>query len=82
MSSISEGLQYIVSIARTLGSCAELLLLHFSSFTIGRRLEATVVSEEEKLLLPSVPYTPSDACPVSAIPSQVITVCAPKETRR
>lgn len=67
---------------RSLGSCAELLLLHFSSFTIGRRLEVTVGSEEEKLLQPSVPYTPSDACPVSSIPSHVITVSAPKDTPR
>uniref|UniRef100_A0A4W6FMT7 RNA helicase n=1 Tax=Lates calcarifer TaxID=8187 RepID=A0A4W6FMT7_LATCA len=44
--------------AKSLGSCAELLLLHFSSFTIGRRLDVTVGSEEENLLQPSVPYTP------------------------
>uniref|UniRef100_A0A3Q3JG10 RNA helicase n=1 Tax=Monopterus albus TaxID=43700 RepID=A0A3Q3JG10_MONAL len=34
----------------SLGTCAELLLLHFSSFTIGRHLEVTVCSTEENLL--------------------------------
>uniref|UniRef100_A0A4W6FNH5 RNA helicase n=1 Tax=Lates calcarifer TaxID=8187 RepID=A0A4W6FNH5_LATCA len=65
-----------------LGSCAELLLLHFSSFTIGRRLDVTVGSEEENLLQPSVPYTPCDACPVPVISTHVITVSAPKEQPR
>ncbi|XP_019933843.2 RNA helicase Mov10l1 isoform X1 [Paralichthys olivaceus] len=68
--------------AKSLGSCAELLLLHFSSFTIGRRLEVTVGSEEENLLQPSVPYTPSDACSLPAAPTQVITVCASKGPQR
>uniref|UniRef100_A0AAQ6ANW8 Mov10 like RISC complex RNA helicase 1 n=1 Tax=Amphiprion ocellaris TaxID=80972 RepID=A0AAQ6ANW8_AMPOC len=67
---------------RSLGSCAELLLLHFSSFTIGRRLEVTVGSEEENQLHPSVPYSQSNAPPVSATPSHVITVSAPKDTPR
>uniref|UniRef100_A0AAY5L7A0 RNA helicase n=1 Tax=Esox lucius TaxID=8010 RepID=A0AAY5L7A0_ESOLU len=39
--------------SRTIGRCAELLLLRFSSFTIGRLLEVTVVSKEESLLQPS-----------------------------
>uniref|UniRef100_A0A7N6ARA9 RNA helicase n=1 Tax=Anabas testudineus TaxID=64144 RepID=A0A7N6ARA9_ANATE len=60
-------------LCRSLGSCAELLLLHFSTFTIGRRLEVTVGSEEENLLQPTMPYTPSDACPVQTIPTHVIT---------
>ncbi|XP_071350088.1 RNA helicase Mov10l1 isoform X2 [Trachinotus anak] len=68
--------------AKILGSCAELLLLHFSSFTIGRRLEVTVGSEEEDLLQPSVPYTPSDACLVPALPTHVITISAPKDKPR
>ncbi|TKS73686.1 RNA helicase [Collichthys lucidus] len=68
--------------AKSLGSCAELLLLHFSSFTIGRRLEVTVGSEEENLLQPCAPYSPSDLCPVSAVPTHVITVSAPKDTPR
>ncbi|KAF3688597.1 RNA helicase Mov10l1 [Channa argus] len=68
--------------AKSLGSCAELLLLHFSSFTIGRRLEVTVKSEEGNMLQPCVPYTPIDACPVSAIPTHVITVTAPKHYPR
>ncbi|XP_023132929.2 RNA helicase Mov10l1 [Amphiprion ocellaris] len=67
---------------KSLGSCAELLLLHFSSFTIGRRLEVTVGSEEENQLHPSVPYSQSNAPPVSATPSHVITVSAPKDTPR
>ena len=69
-------------ILRTLGSCAELLLLHFSSFTIGRRLEVTVGSEEENLLQPCVPYTPSEASRAPAKPAHVVTVCAPKDTPR
>ncbi|XP_062277505.1 RNA helicase Mov10l1 [Scomber scombrus] len=68
--------------AKSLGSCAELLLLHFSSFVIGRRLEVTVGSEEENLLQPSVPYSPSDARPVSTTPGHVITVSAPKDAPR
>lgn len=67
---------------RSLGSCAELLLLHFSSFTIGRRLEVTVGSEEGNLLQPSVPYSPSDVRQVSMIPGHVVTVSAPKEPPR
>uniref|UniRef100_A0A7N6AM39 RNA helicase n=1 Tax=Anabas testudineus TaxID=64144 RepID=A0A7N6AM39_ANATE len=70
-----ERLSVIVACqAKSLGSCAELLLLHFSTFTIGRRLEVTVGSEEENLLQPTMPYTPSDACPVQTIPTHVITV--------
>uniref|UniRef100_A0A8D3C2Z9 RNA helicase Mov10l1 n=1 Tax=Scophthalmus maximus TaxID=52904 RepID=A0A8D3C2Z9_SCOMX len=59
---------------RSLGSCSELLLLHFASFTIGRRLEVTVGSEEENLLQPFLPYMPTNTRPAAAIPSQVITV--------
>ncbi|XP_051553163.1 RNA helicase Mov10l1 [Myxocyprinus asiaticus] len=62
--------------AKSLGHSAELLLLHFSSFTIGRRLEVLVSSSEESLLKPSAPY-----CPVTALPQQqhvqVLTVTAP-----
>uniref|UniRef100_UPI0037E73AEA RNA helicase Mov10l1 n=1 Tax=Semicossyphus pulcher TaxID=241346 RepID=UPI0037E73AEA len=68
--------------AKSLGSCAELLLLHFSHFTIGRRLEVTVGSEEESLLQPSVPYSPGDARQVSTMPTHVITVSAPKDPPR
>uniref|UniRef100_A0A8C4HGL1 RNA helicase n=1 Tax=Dicentrarchus labrax TaxID=13489 RepID=A0A8C4HGL1_DICLA len=60
--------------AKSLGTCAEMLLLHFSSFTIGRRLEVTVGSEEENLLQPSEPFSPIDARPVPTMPSHVITV--------
>uniref|UniRef100_A0A3B4FG75 Mov10 like RISC complex RNA helicase 1 n=1 Tax=Pundamilia nyererei TaxID=303518 RepID=A0A3B4FG75_9CICH len=68
--------------SRSLGTCAELLLLHFSSFTIGRRLEVTVRSECEDVLKPSVPYAPTDSRPVAAKSSHVITVAAPKITPR
>uniref|UniRef100_A0A671YK80 Mov10 like RISC complex RNA helicase 1 n=1 Tax=Sparus aurata TaxID=8175 RepID=A0A671YK80_SPAAU len=57
------------TLLRSLGSCAELLLLRFSTFTIGRRLEVTVGSEEGNLLQPSVPYSPSDVRQVSAMPA-------------
>lgn len=67
---------------RSMGTCAELLLLHFSAFTIGRRLEVTVSSKEESLLQPSIPYSPSDMYPSSAMPSHVITVSAPKPPPR
>nr|XP_040019755.1 RNA helicase Mov10l1 [Gasterosteus aculeatus aculeatus] len=68
--------------AKILGSCAELLLLHFSSFTIGRRLEVTVGSKEENLLLPSVTYSSRDVRLVSTVPSNVVTVSAPKCAQR
>ncbi|XP_042352397.1 RNA helicase Mov10l1 isoform X2 [Plectropomus leopardus] len=72
--------------AKSLGSCAELLLLHFSLFTIGRRLEVTVGSQEESLLQPSAPYNtkegPKDGHLDSAMPAHVITVSAPKDKPR
>lgn len=67
---------------RSLGRCAELLLLHFSSFIIGRRLEVTVGSEEENLLLPSAVYCPNDDQPFSPKTSHVVTVSAPKDAPR
>uniref|UniRef100_A0A667WP26 RNA helicase n=1 Tax=Myripristis murdjan TaxID=586833 RepID=A0A667WP26_9TELE len=70
---------------RNLGSCAELLLLHFSSFTIGRRLEVTVGSKEESLLQPPTPYTPytaQDTHTGPTTPAHVITVSAPAATPR
>ncbi|XP_061891869.1 RNA helicase Mov10l1 isoform X2 [Entelurus aequoreus] len=70
--------------AKSLGSCDELLLLHFSSFIIGRRLEVTVCSEEERLLCPSAPYNPANAkhVPLPATPSHVITLTAPTDIFR
>ncbi|XP_067091219.1 RNA helicase Mov10l1 [Osmerus mordax] len=73
--------------AKNLGSCAELLLLHFSSFTIGRRLEVTVGSVEESLIQPSAPYSSALASPPQpALPTQaahVVTVTAgPGHTHR
>ncbi|KAL4640696.1 RNA helicase Mov10l1 [Arapaima gigas] len=49
--------------ARNLGRCTELLLLRFSKFIIGRRLEVVVSAEEEGFLQASTPY--SSAAPVS-----------------
>lgn len=63
---------------RSLGTCAELLLLHFSSFVLGRCLEVTVRCEEENLLLPCVPYCPDNAQQLPQEGSHVITVSAPK----
>ncbi|XP_017554882.1 RNA helicase Mov10l1 isoform X1 [Pygocentrus nattereri] len=63
--------------AKNLGRCAELLLLHFSSFTIGRRLEVSVSSAEESLLKPSAPYCPAVPLPQPQRHAQVITVMAP-----
>uniref|UniRef100_A0AAR2KHQ8 RNA helicase n=1 Tax=Pygocentrus nattereri TaxID=42514 RepID=A0AAR2KHQ8_PYGNA len=64
-------------LCRNLGRCAELLLLHFSSFTIGRRLEVSVSSAEESLLKPSAPYCPAVPLPQPQRHAQVITVMAP-----
>uniref|UniRef100_A0A8D3CVK1 RNA helicase n=1 Tax=Scophthalmus maximus TaxID=52904 RepID=A0A8D3CVK1_SCOMX len=74
--------QELVLWIQSLGSCSELLLLHFASFTIGRRLEVTVGSEEENLLQPFLPYMPTNTRPAAAIPSQVITVSVSKDTPR
>ncbi|CAM4596887.1 unnamed protein product [Leuciscus chuanchicus] len=63
--------------AKTLGRSAELLLLHFSSFTIARRLEVLVSCAEEGLLKPSMPYTALTAVPAQPKPVQVLTVTAP-----
>ncbi|XP_029951705.1 RNA helicase Mov10l1 [Salarias fasciatus] len=68
--------------AKSLGSCTELLVLHFTSFTIERRLEVTVGSESENLLQPSLPYTPSETRPASTLPSHVLTVTAPQGMKR
>ncbi|XP_056137671.1 RNA helicase Mov10l1 [Lampris incognitus] len=64
--------------AKNLGRCSELLLLHFSSFTIGRRLEVKVASKDECLLKPRAPYCPrNDALLASAPPTSMITIPAP-----
>ncbi|XP_054912271.1 RNA helicase Mov10l1 [Poeciliopsis prolifica] len=68
--------------AKSLGCCTELLLLHFSSFTIGRRLLVTVGSEDENLLKPSEVYCPSNVKVLSKAPSHVVTVSAPKDAPR
>ncbi|KAK0142880.1 RNA helicase Mov10l1 [Merluccius polli] len=64
--------------AKNMGGCSELLLLHFSSFTIGRRLEVTVGSQEERLLQPSSPFTYCDVrlAPTSTLPTRVVTVAS------
>ncbi|KAM9753147.1 RNA helicase Mov10l1 [Menidia menidia] len=82
---ISPGQRVPIAVAchaKSLGSCADLLLLHFVSFTIGRRLEVTVGSEAEKLLQPSQPYIPSDIRQLLKTPSHVITVAAPADAPR
>ncbi|XP_035258113.1 RNA helicase Mov10l1 [Anguilla anguilla] len=63
--------------AKNLGRCAEMLLLHFPLFTIGRRLEVTVHSAEERLLQPSAPYSPAAPAPRPDGPRQVVTVLPP-----
>uniref|UniRef100_A0A8B9JVV3 Mov10 like RISC complex RNA helicase 1 n=1 Tax=Astyanax mexicanus TaxID=7994 RepID=A0A8B9JVV3_ASTMX len=60
-----------------LGCCTELLLLHFSSFTIGRRLEVSVNSIEENLLKPSTTYCPVEPVPQPQYHAQVVRVMAP-----
>ncbi|KAG7270686.1 hypothetical protein CRUP_005353 [Coryphaenoides rupestris] len=63
--------------AKNIGGCSELLLLHFSSFTIGRRLEVKVGSKEARLLQPTSAVTKCEAplC-ASAPPARVVTVSA------
>ncbi|RVE71576.1 hypothetical protein OJAV_G00053290 [Oryzias javanicus] len=68
--------------AKSLGSCADLLLLRFSSFTIGRRLEVKVCCEDENLLKPSEPYALSDPRLTAPTASHVITMSAPRDTQR
>ncbi|MBN3305229.1 M10L1 helicase, partial [Amia calva] len=61
--------------AKSLGRCAEMLLLHFHSFTIRRRLEVVVTSTEESLLQPSSPYCPARPWDTPKLPAvQTITV--------
>uniref|UniRef100_A0A8B9JV92 RNA helicase n=1 Tax=Astyanax mexicanus TaxID=7994 RepID=A0A8B9JV92_ASTMX len=64
-------------LCRNLGCCTELLLLHFSSFTIGRRLEVSVNSIEENLLKPSTTYCPVEPVPQPQYHAQVVRVMAP-----
>lgn len=75
----NETVNFVTALCRNLGRCAELLLLHFSSFTIGRRLEVFVSSVEEELLKPCAPYCPAALLPTPAPhnPAQVVTVVAP-----
>ncbi|XP_035379560.1 RNA helicase Mov10l1 [Electrophorus electricus] len=68
--------------AKSLGRCRELLLLHFCSFTIGRRLEVVVNSAEESLLKPSAPYIPAQSLPPPQHPAKVVTVLAPAPPTR
>ncbi|XP_028814623.1 RNA helicase Mov10l1, partial [Denticeps clupeoides] len=72
---------------KNVGRCAELLLLHFHSFTIGRRLEVEVSSRQERLLHPSAPYNPAGQLlpqkkPQQQQPNHVVTVTAPPLTSR
>ncbi|KAK1166718.1 RNA helicase Mov10l1-like [Acipenser oxyrinchus oxyrinchus] len=52
--------------AKNLGRCRELLLLHFTSFSIGRLLVVRVQSEEESLILSSSPYVPANQLPAQS----------------
>ncbi|XP_055790486.1 RNA helicase Mov10l1 isoform X1 [Salvelinus fontinalis] len=67
--------------AKNLGRCAELLLLHFPSFSIGRRLEVTVGCKEESLLQPFAPYCPAAPLPLPQA-AQVVTVMAAHPPQR
>ncbi|XP_015237818.1 PREDICTED: putative helicase Mov10l1 isoform X1 [Cyprinodon variegatus] len=68
--------------AKSIGGCTELLLLHFSSFTIGRYLLVKVGSEDEDLLKPSQVYCPQNPVLLTKAASHVVTVSAPKVARR
>ncbi|XP_030220925.1 RNA helicase Mov10l1 isoform X2 [Gadus morhua] len=63
--------------AKNTGGCSELLLLHFPSFTIGRRLNVVVSRPEERLLQPSTPYASCDIRLAPDTTSRVVTVTAP-----
>uniref|UniRef100_A0A3Q2DML2 Helicase ATP-binding domain-containing protein n=1 Tax=Cyprinodon variegatus TaxID=28743 RepID=A0A3Q2DML2_CYPVA len=60
--------------AKSIGGCTELLLLHFSSFTIGRYLLVKVGSEDEDLLKPSQVYCPQNPVLLTKAASHVVTV--------
>uniref|UniRef100_A0A8C5D6Z8 RNA helicase n=2 Tax=Gouania willdenowi TaxID=441366 RepID=A0A8C5D6Z8_GOUWI len=78
-----ERLSLVISCQpKSLGSCTELLLLHFSSFIIGRRLDVTVSCEDENLLLPSAPYEMRETLPALSVESQVVKVSAPRDPPR
>lgn len=79
---IPPGQRISVTVAcssKTLGCCAELLLLHFSSFSIGRRLDIVVRSEDEALLKPCSPYSPVSRSDTAHLHHHVLTLSAPKE---
>ncbi|MBN3283558.1 M10L1 helicase, partial [Polyodon spathula] len=69
--------------AKNLGCCQELLLLHFTSFSIGRLLVVRVQSEEESLILASSPYVPANQLPAQPTRPQakkgitVLPACLP-----
>ncbi|XP_036375537.1 RNA helicase Mov10l1 [Megalops cyprinoides] len=81
---ISPGEKISVTVscrAKNVGRCTELLLLHFPHFTIGRRLEVTVSSQEEKLLQPTAPYRPAAPLRKQQGVQRVVTVMAPPPIR-
>ncbi|XP_051780349.1 RNA helicase Mov10l1 [Erpetoichthys calabaricus] len=68
--SIAPGQEMTVAVqcqARILGSCTELLLLHFQSFSIGRLLDVDVHASEELLVKAQTNYMP--ASQLSLLPS-------------
>ncbi|TRY65026.1 hypothetical protein DNTS_033524 [Danionella cerebrum] len=79
--SVGPGEKLCVNIrclAKTLGHSSELLLLHFSSFSIARRLEVTVSSPEQSLLNPATSYSKQSPSFLQLPqPTQVLTVSAP-----
>ncbi|XP_053740510.1 RNA helicase Mov10l1 isoform X3 [Synchiropus splendidus] len=83
---IAPGERLSVSVAcdaKSLGNCKELLMLHFSSFIIGRQVEVTVGSQEENMLQPSAPYSRQETHnSVENSHAHVIAISAPKPTLR
>uniref|UniRef100_A0A8C5A7M7 RNA helicase n=1 Tax=Gadus morhua TaxID=8049 RepID=A0A8C5A7M7_GADMO len=59
--------------AKNTGGCSELLLLHFPSFTIGRRLNVVVSRPEERLLQPST----SSSCALRLVSEELVCLWSP-----
>ncbi|KFZ65772.1 Putative helicase Mov10l1, partial [Antrostomus carolinensis] len=59
----------------------ELLLLGFSDFTVGHYIEATVTNEEELLIAPVEPFSPTKPKSITEPQPRKTTVVAPKYRR-
>ncbi|XP_023983184.1 RNA helicase Mov10l1 [Physeter macrocephalus] len=70
--------------AKNSGRCRELLLLCFSSFTVGRFLEVNVISEEESLIAVREPFSwkKSKSSQVLASTKTTVVVTAQKRNLR